>query len=248
MEELSTIFTNGGRLLAAVAGGLSILTLCYAGIMWMTASGDPNKMGQARTAVLGSIGGLVIAGIAFIVPGIISRTIIEPAGGTSLSVDAGFDCDATLRQQLVFQRGASTSNNFNEIISQLQATRSECPTDVWNPLVADGAGDGLAAPATAAWHSDGTTADGRSRCFSASAVITTTGDPSNAAGMSVGDQKVPRRLRDKNDDNELVRAGSGRDSDNNVIVYWANSAARRSSDGAACWLYVDRLRSWSENY
>ena len=47
-------------------------------------------MGQARTAVLGSIGGLVIAGIAFIVPGIISRTIIEPAGGTSLSVDAGF--------------------------------------------------------------------------------------------------------------------------------------------------------------
>ena len=237
MEELSTIFTNGGRLLAAVAGGLSILTLCYAGIMWMTASGDPNKMGQARTAVLGSIGGLVIAGIAFIVPGIISRTIIEPAGGTSLSVDAGFDCDATLRQQLVFQRGASTANNFNEIISQLQATRSECPTDVWNPKVDDTTG-ALDAAAN--------------KCFSAGEVAAVDLGSSTrliaVTNAEVGDQKVPRGLRARNNDEGNIRVTSGRDSDNNVIVYWAELPASRPSDGAACWLYTDRLRSWSENY
>ena len=246
MEELSTIFTNGGRLLAAVAGGLSILTLCYAGIMWMTATGDPNKMGQAKTAVLGTIGGLVIAGIAFIVPGIISRTIIEPAGGTSLNVDVGFDCDATLRQQLVFQRGASTAGNMNEIVAQLQATRQECPTDVWSPLAADGVGDDVDAPASPSW-AVGATADGRSRCFGA-IEPSVVGSPSAASLMSVGSQKVPRGLRAGNNDHQLVRASSGRNSDNSIIVYWANTDARRPSDGAKCWLYVSRLRSWSENY
>ena len=239
MEELSTIFTNGGRLLAAVAGGLSILTLCYAGIMWMTASGDPNKMGQARTAVLGSIGGLVIAGIAFIVPGIISRTIIEPAGGTSLSVDAGFDCDATLRQQLVFQRGASTADNMNEIISQLQATRQECPTDVWNPEVND---------------ATGVLDTSANECFSATELGVVDLDVATPTAVvavtnaEVGDQKVPRGLRSQNNDIGNIRQTSGRDSDNNIIVYWSAEDSERPSDGASCWLYVDRLRSWSENY
>ena len=236
MEELSTIFTNGGRLLAAVAGGLSILTLCYAGIMWMTASGDPNKMGQARTAVLGSIGGLVIAGIAFIVPGIISRTIIEPAGGTSLSVDAGFDCDATLRQQLVFQRGASTAANMNELIAQLQATRTECPTDVWNPDAEDSVTSGTV---LTGW----TGATGGEECWGATAIAA-----GGAAAMQVGDQKIPRGLRVQNNDANRPRANTGRDSDNNIIVYWSVTAANRPSDGAKCWLYVSRLRSWSENY
>ena len=236
MEELSTIFTNGGRLLAAVAGGLSILTLCYAGIMWMTASGDPNKMGQARTAVLGSIGGLVIAGIAFIVPGIISRTIIEPAGGTSLSVDAGFDCDATLRQQLVFQRGASTADNMNEIIAQLQATRSECPTDVWNPE-AEATGGNTATAANNTWTGAAT------GCWGSTPVLA-----AGAPDMKVGDQKVPRGLRIQNNDSNAPRNASGRDADNNIVVHWSVTPANRPSDGAACWLYVSRLRSWSENY
>ena len=235
MEELSSIFTNGGRLLAAVAGGLSILTLCYAGILWMTASGDPQKMGQARTAVLGSIGGLVIAGIAFIVPGIISRTIIEPAGGQALNVDAGFDCDATLRQQLVFQRGASTADNMNEIIAQIQATRGdECPTDVWNPQ-ADGANQDTDSVA-ATW-----TPVAAGRCWAAAAA-------SAAPDMQVGDQKVPRGLRVQNNDANAPRPATGRDADNNIIVHWAAAAANRPSDGAACWLYVSRLRSWAENY
>ena len=45
----------------------------------------------------------------------------------------GSDCDATLRQQLVFQRGASRAVHMNEIVAQLQATRSECPAGFWNP-------------------------------------------------------------------------------------------------------------------
>ena len=124
-------------------------------------------MGQARTALIGAIGGLVVVGIAFIVPRVISQAVIEPVGGVSLQSDTGFDCDQTLRQQLVFQRGASTSSNINEIIAQIQATRSECPTDVWNPLSADGAGDTIALSGAAVWNSAGTTATGLSRCFGA---------------------------------------------------------------------------------
>ncbi len=243
MEELANIFTSIGRLLAIVGGGLSAICVCYAGILWMTASGDPGKMGQARTALIGAIGGLVVVGIAFIVPRVISQAVIEPVGGVSLQSDTGFDCDQTLRQQLVFQRGASTSSNINEIIAQIQATRSECPTDVWNPQAADGAGDTVAGVTTQVWANDAT-ATGISRCFGA----TQPADAAARAAMAVGSQKVPRGLRDQNADDQLVRSSSGRNSDNDIIVYWSNTDALRPSDGAKCWLYVSRLRTWSENY
>ena len=36
---------------------------------------------------------------------------------------------------------------------------------------------------------------------------------------------------------------SGRDSENNIIVYWKHS--NQPSDGANCWLYIERLSTWS---
>ena len=229
MEELASIFSSIARLLAIIGGGLSAIAVCYAGILWMTASGDPQKMGQARTALMGAVGGLVVVGIAFIVPRIISQAIIEPVGGVSLQSDAGFDCDQALRQQLVFQRGASTGSNMREVIAQMQATRAECPTDVWNPLPADVSGT--------------VTIFGSGTCFGGTAIAAATG-----AAAEVGSQKVPRGLRVGNADAGAVRNNSGRDSDNDIIVYWATAAESRPSDGAICWLYVSRLRSWSENY
>ena len=44
------------------------------------------------------------------------------------------------------------------------------------------------------------------------------------------------------------RTTSGRDSENNIIVYWADDVAERPSDAASCWLYFSRLRSWDENF
>ena len=41
---------------------------------------------------------------------------------------------------------------------------------------------------------------------------------------------------------------SGRDSDNNIIVYWSAEAGRTPADGAKCWLHVSRLNSWDENF
>ena len=155
----------------------------------------------------------------------------------------GFDCDETLRQQLVFQRGASTAANMNDIIAQLQAAGSECRAALWNPRAADGAGDDVRV-VTAVWASDAI-ATGISRCFGATAIAANT---DAARMMSVGSQKVPRGLRNLNSGDNLVRNVTGRDSDNNILVYWSSTDALRPSDGAKCWLYVSRLRSWFENY
>ena len=232
MDELASIFNNVARLVAIVGGGISTVALCYAGIMWMTASGDPQKMGQARMALMGAIGGLVIVGIAFIVPRIVSQAVIEPVGGVALGGEAGADCDQVLKNQLVFQRGASTAANMNVVIAQLQAQRDECTSETWNPVVDD---KGYI-PQT------GTAA--LSGCFA-------TADASKEvppAIVEIGDTRVPRSLHDENDLEKTVRKTSGRDSNNNIIVYWGKSVAERPTDAAACWLYVARIRIWDENY
>ena len=41
LEELSTIFNNVGILVAALAGGISLVMFGFAGIQYMTAQGDP---------------------------------------------------------------------------------------------------------------------------------------------------------------------------------------------------------------
>ena len=230
MEELSSVIGNVARLVAMVAGGLSTLAFCYAGILWMMSSGDPQKTGQARLALIGALGGLVIVGIAFIVPRVISQAVIEPVGGVAISSDVGLNCDGVLRSQMIFQRGASTAANMNVVVSQIQAQRQECPPDVWDPTVVD-------MPAVAVVGSN---------CWDGAAPAATGVASTGGALGKVGASQVPRGLRIGNEDDGLVRALSGRDSDNNIIVYW--SPTNRPSDGGKCWLYVSRLRTWSENY
>ena len=236
MTELSTLMENVARLLAVLGGGISAIAFCYAGILWMTASGDPQKMGQARTAIFGAVGGLVIVGIAFMAPRIISEFVIEPAGGQVIAGDQGVSCDALLRSQLQVQRGASTYGRMNQVISQIQAQRDECPEDTWNPTVDDigyqpNGADPAAVPPILA--SGG--------CFGGD-------DADIGVGAKVGDTVVPRSLREGNEDIGNVRPNSGRDSENNIIVYWSPNPDMRPTDSAKCWLYVSRLRTWDENY
>ena len=53
MDDISNIMGNITRLLALVGGGLAAVAIAYAGIQWMTASGDPQKMAQVRMGVIG---------------------------------------------------------------------------------------------------------------------------------------------------------------------------------------------------
>ena len=230
MEELISVMNNVARLVAVIGGGLSTICFCWAGIQWMTAAGDPQKVGQARTALMGAMGGLIIVGIAFIAPRVISQMIIEPVGGVDINTDVGTNCDQILRNQLVFQRGASTAENMNVVIRQIQSQRDSCAIETWDPKVVDHSGSGVGQP----------TGDDDS-CFG-----TSVADDAWAEEGVVGDTRVPRGLRVQNDSEKAVRNSSGRDADNNIIVYWDKD--KRTTDDAKCWLYVDRLRVWDENY
>ena len=235
MEELATIFNNVGMLVAALAGGISLVMFGFAGIQYMTAQGDPQGMSKAKMSVIGAVVGLAIAGLAFVMPGIISRLIVEPAGGQNVAGDSvGDNCDQLLRNQLVFQRGASTKGRMNEVIRQIQAQRDNCVSELWDPEVVD-----HPAPAATA------------TCY------TTTTLPKYASPLAqkIGDLTVPRSLYTGFDTiNDTVRGSSGRDSDNNIIVYWNDGVAGTGrggispADASECWLYVSRLNSWDESY
>ena len=69
--------------------------------------------------------GLVLAGFS---PGSGSR---PPYDGEKET------CNQRLKNQLVFQHAVSTAGQINEVIRQVQATRDNCVSAVWDPLVVD---------------------------------------------------------------------------------------------------------------
>ena len=70
-------------------------------------------------------------------PEVISERIIEPAGGTAIENASGLSCDRVLKNQFVFQRAASNKDRMNAVVKQIQAQRSECAADIWNPVVSN---------------------------------------------------------------------------------------------------------------
>ena len=233
MEELGTIFNSVGILVAALAGGISLVMFGFAGIQYMTAQGDPQGMSRAKMSVIGAVVGLAIAGLAFVMPGIISRLIIEPAGGQNVVSDVGDNCDQLLRNQLVFQRGASTAGRMNEVIRQIQAQRDNCVSELWNPAAVDSTPG-----AEAVIDDNGTPLD-----LTDDIITTPKTNPSHAScgPLTVGDGTVPRGLKTAG---AGLRVSSGRDSDNNIIIYF--SSTNLPSDSAMCWMFVSRLNNWSE--
>ena len=134
MEELANLINNVARFLAFGIGGVSVIVFLYAGFLFMTASGDPQKSSQARMAIFGAFMGLVVAGAAFVLPRIISQAIIEPAGGVAIVTEGQVSCDELLRQQLVSQRGANNGARMQEVVRLIQ-NREECSPEVWNIMI-----------------------------------------------------------------------------------------------------------------
>ena len=108
MENLLSIVYGIAWVLGALAAALSVVYIVYSGYLFMSAQGDPQRMAQARTSLIGVVVGLVIIGGAFIIPATISRYVIEPAGGVRVEPRAGSDCDGLLKDQLVVQRAVGT--------------------------------------------------------------------------------------------------------------------------------------------
>ena len=121
---------------------------------------------------------------------------------------------------------------MNEVIRQIQATRDNCVSELWNPSVTN-----HPAPAATA------------TCYSTN----TLPKYKSPLETKIGDLTVPRSLYDGFVvDTNKIRGSSGRDSDNNILVYWNNGAATRvgvsPADASECWLYVSRLNVWDQSY
>ena len=243
MEELMSIGTNIATLIAIGVATVSAVIVAFAGFQYATAAGDPQKVGLAKSSFVGAFIGLVIASLAFIGPRIVTDMVIKPVGGVALDTQVGLNCDSVLRNQLIFQRGASTKDRMQVVISQIQAQQQECAKDVWQPVAVD-MGDAAAATGTVDNGPDGE----KGMCFRSGGGFS---EGVALEEIKVGDQSFPRGLArvTGNDDEEFYpRSTSGRDSENNIIVYWADDVSKRPSDAASCWLYFSRLRTWDENF
>ena len=137
MEELMSIGTNIATLIAIGVATVSAVIVAFAGFQYATAAGDPQKVGLAKSSFVGAFIGLVIASLAFIGPRIVTDMVIKPVGGVALDTQVGLNCDSVLRNQLIFQRGASTADRMQVVISQIQSQQQECAKDVWKPVAID---------------------------------------------------------------------------------------------------------------
>ena len=222
MENILSIVYGIAWILGAIGAALSVIYVVYSGYLFMSSQGDPQRMAQARTSIIGVAIGLVLIGGAFIIPTTISRYVIEPAGGVRVEPRAGADCDGVLKDQLVVQRTASTAERMQFLISQIQGRRDECSMDLWDPVVRDRSGRPLGC------NFDDDDDDDPD-----------VGGVSVPEGLKSGASVFNKSSRDA-DNNIIV-----------YWVHPDDSVAPKTglpSDGAVCWLHVAAFGAWTENY
>ena len=221
MDNILTVFNGIGWFMGAVGAAVAVFFIAYSGYLFISAQGDPQRMAQARGSLIGVVVGLVVIGGAFIIPGTISRFIIEPAGGVPVEPRAGFDCDSLLKAQLLFQRNASNPERMQFVISQIQSQRPECDSESWGPVVRD--------------------RDGYSRnCLQS---FTKVGDVPVPDGLMSGpltDRKA-KNTSSRDAANNIIVYWTGP-----AVVNEEGTSL--PSDGAICWLYVSELSLWTETY
>ncbi len=184
----------------------------------MTAAGDPQRMSQVRMSLIGTVVGLIIVGVAFLIPLVVSEMVIEPAGGIPVRLDSGFDCDGLLKRQLVSRTTASDPQRMQWLVQRIQAQREQCAPEFWSPQVITE-----------------DTSSYSNNCFD-----------TNNAPWTVGGLSVPPGLLRPSD--QKPRFLSARDARNNILIYWNETAGSGlPSDGSYCWLYVSAFNAWRES-
>ena len=69
-------------------------------------------------------------------------------------------------------------------------------------------------------------------------------DDSDDSRGSIGGLAVPRGIVRFTSGGAVANIGSGRDGENNIILFFSANNDFRPSDGANCWMYVERFGSW----
>ena len=225
MESIGQIFNGLSLLVLAVGAGAFIISISIAGLLYVTAFGDPQKISLAKGALMSSLLGILIMAFAPLAPRVLNQVVFEPAGLGSVVQDTG-GCDSTLRTALITQRSVNSGTAANSIIRQLQAQRSDdCGPDVWNPQII-GAGTGF----------DETVGCG----------LAAEGDL-----LQIGGTDAPSSLRNivwtRSENNTTTIDSFGafaRDNEGNMAMQFATN--NRPTDGSVCWIYSARGNFWDE--
>ena len=185
MDDLVGVFQGSTRLLAALGGGISAVCVAWAGILWMTSSGEPQKLAQARMAVIGALGRLVVVGLSFALPRAVSVMVIEPAGGVTVENRVGVDCDRVLKTMIVSHRTASTGERIQQLVKRIQVKRGDCQEESWNPVAK--------------------TENVHTACFWGSgSAMSVAGLPLPAGFYDPGDEDKPYRLSRRDSSNNIL--------------------------------------------
>ena len=149
-------------------------------------------------------------------------------------------CDETLLIHLVFQRTANTTERINNLIGTLQSRLPQCSPQNWNPVAVDAWQHTRPAPTNPATE-PGTVHP----CFQFQQ------DPRtgriDGAFATVGTQKVPTGLRRDGLPEGDVQTTSGRDQENNILVYWSPDPTKRPHSNAHCSMYTTIPKRWEQN-
>ena len=218
MEGILTIVHGIAWFSAALGTAVSAIFVVYAGFLYMSSQGDPQKAAQARSALIGVAVGLTIIGGGFIIPMMISKYVIEPAGGIRVDPRAGSDCDGLLKTQLIFQRNAFNYERMQFLVDQIQGRHDGCERELWNPRIKGTAG-----------HPYG--------CLDGDKI----GGVETPSGLITNASVNNKSSRDA-DNNVLVFFAHPNDTSIPELDRGL------PSDSAVCWLYVAAFSAWSQAY
>ena len=220
MDPGFLLINNFARLVAILGILISTPLFAWAGYLWMTSMGDPNRAAAARNAFISVGVGLVIIGCAFIIPAVIGESVVAPAGGIVYEQDSGVNCDGILREQLVANRQISDADRINFIILRIQERFEDCNDLFWNPLARSSTGY-------------------INSCFDDISTRNSISGVAVPRGLKKGGSEVGNHSGRDARNNIIVHW---------TVAVVGESEWGLPSDSAICWMYVSATGSWVEGY
>ena len=96
-ENLNTGVAAVVSTILAVTGTIFLVLTVVGGIMWMTASGNDEKVGKAKKIIIGAAIGLAICLFAYTITAFVATRLSAASGGGTSTVNSDSACTGTCR-------------------------------------------------------------------------------------------------------------------------------------------------------
>ena len=232
MEAIGQLFSGLSLLILAVGAGAFMISIGVAGVYYVTAFGDPQKISIAKGALMSSMLGILLMAFAPIAPRVLDQVVFQPAGLGGVVTTGGIGCDQTLRTSLLTQRSVNTASAVNSMISQIQSQRNdECGQTVWNPKIRGG----------------GFVHDSNNDSGPGISQAGFCGHEGSSPQMRIGNTDLPASLTSivkQRTGTSIPQGAFSRDAAGNMMMEFEGS--RRPTDGSMCWVYMSSGNFWDE--